>query len=142
MAVPGLWLESMILRIFSTLHDSVLFLYKAGICKGRNFDHFVAFYFCYLLKYGITYKSCETGVLCSTAPVPSPEVEVQCSTPITCFFLHPNNPPRAVCEVSAGGVRAHQEQQSWNKTAFLMEKMLHLPTLPQIQIITFIQPEN
>lgn len=75
-------------------------------------------------------------------PSSQPEVKVQCSTPITYFFLHPNNPPRAVCEVSAGGVRAHQEQQSWYKTAFLMEKMLHLPTLPQIQIITFIQPEN
>lgn len=121
-ALPGLWSDSMILRIFSNLHDSLLFIFlfifEAGTCKGRDLDHFVAFCFCSLLKYGITHKSCSTGVLCSTAPAPSPEVQPLL---LPAFFFMVITHPEP-CEESAGGVRAHQEQQSWKKTAFLMEK--------------------
>ena len=51
----------------------VRYLQKAGVLII-----FMEFYFCYLLKYDITYKSCKTGVMCSASAIPNPEVKAQC----------------------------------------------------------------
>lgn len=58
---------------------SLVALYFRGryLQKAGFFIIFMAFYFCYLLKYGITYKSCKTGVMCSASVIPNPEVTVQ-----------------------------------------------------------------